>query len=292
MSKKSISYSQYTSYANCPRKWKLDYIDGLNTYQQTIHTVFGTSIHRTLQNYLDTVYNKSVKEADCIDLNAYLKDCLVEEYGNAVKKNNNVHFSTAQELGEFYEDGVAIVQYFRKNRRGYFSTKNTKLVGIEIALNLPLTDHISFKGFLDIVMHHEPTDTYHILDFKTSTQGWNKHQKADKTKTAQLVLYKDFYAKQLGIDPEQIQVEYIILRRKINENLEFKPKRIQTFSPASGKPTRNKINKALMEFVHHAFTPDGDYNREAHYPAISSSGCKYCPYNNEEALCPKKNREK
>lgn len=292
MGKKSISYSQYTSYANCPKKWKLDYIDGLNVYTQSIHTIFGTSIHRTLQNYLDTVYNKSVKEADCIDLNGYLKHCLMEEYKNALAANGNVHFSTPQELADFYEDGVSIVQYFRKNRRAYFSTKHTKLVGIEIPLHVPITDAVDFKGFIDVVMYNEISNYYTIIDFKTSTQGWNKYQKADKTKTAQLVLYKDFYSKQLNIDPEHILVEYIILRRKINENLEFKPKRIQTFSPASGKPTRNKVSKSLMAFVEHAFNPDGTYNKEADYPAITSSGCKYCIYNTEELLCPKKDRLK
>ena len=36
-------------------------------------------------------------------------------------------------------------------------------------------------------------DRYKIIDIKTSTMGWNKYQKADKNKTDQLLLYKNFW---------------------------------------------------------------------------------------------------
>ena len=29
------------------------------------------------------------------------------------KKNNNLHFSSAEELREFYEDGIAILDFFK-----------------------------------------------------------------------------------------------------------------------------------------------------------------------------------
>ena len=61
--------------------------------------------------------------------------------------------------------------------------------------------------------------------------------------TAQMILYKEFYAKQYNVDVESIDIEYVIVRRKINHDLEFVPKRIQTFVPANGKVSRNKIFK-------------------------------------------------
>ena len=131
-----------------------------------------------------------------------------------------------------------------------------------------------------------------IIDLKTSTMGWNKWQKADKTKTAQLLLYKEFYAKQLEMDVEMIDVEYVILRRKINEDSDFPMKRVQLFSPPNGKPSRNKVGEQLQEFIDNCFDEVGDYNTEREYEARTTSACRYCKYANDESICPKKERVK
>ena len=217
MAENSVSYSQFSMYMQCPRKWELEYIHNNRSFEQSIHTIFGTAMHETLQN---------------------------------------------------------------------FPTKQHELVGIEIELKLPLKNNVTFKGFIDIVIKDNRVGRYKVLDFKTSTRGWNKYQKADKSKTAQLILYKEFYARQLGIDPELIDVEYIILRRKINEDSDFPMKRIQTFAPASGKPSRNKIGTSLVEFVGTGFNEDGTHNKDVEYPAYKSSSCKYCKYKDNDELCP------
>ena len=289
---KTISYSQFALYANCPKRWKLDYMDGLRKYDQNINTCFGSAFHKTIQTYIQVMYDKSVKEANSIHLGDLLKQTMFDEYKNSLALNGNTHYSTPQELAEFYLDGKAILDYFQKHRSAYFSTKQHTLIGIEIPLKVPLVKNIGFNGFIDLVIKDERDGRIKIYDFKTSTAGWNKYQKADKSKIAQLILYKEFYAKQFNVDVESIDVEYIIVRRKINEQLEFKPKRIQTFTPASGKPTRNKIGQLLTEFIHNCFTDDGEYNMNGTFPAIGSSACKYCPYRQEEILCPKKDRIK
>ena len=289
---KTVSYSQFNIYANCPKKWKLDYLDNLRVYSQSIHTIFGTAMHVTIQNYLTVLFTESVKAADSIDLGEYLKQTLFNEYKQSLVQNGNFHYSTPTELAEFYEDGVAILKYFKSHRGQYFNTKHHELVGVEVALQAPLIHNVAFVGFIDIVIKDTRDNTYAIYDIKTSTSGWNKYQKADQTKTAQLILYKEFYAKQFDVDPDSIHVEYIIVRRKINPDLEFAPKRIQSFVPASGKPTRNKIGKMFMDFIQTCFSDTGEYNPTANYPAMESSGCKYCMYRLQEELCPKKERLK
>ena len=64
--------------------------------------------------------------------------------------------------------------------------------------------------FRDLMLNYENLKkvTQKIIDIKTSTMGWNKYQKADKTKTAQLVLYKSYYAKQFNVPIDNIRVEY------------------------------------------------------------------------------------
>ena len=288
MSENSISYSQFSIYMQCPKKWELEYVHNRREFEQSIHTIFGTAMHETLQNYLHVTYNQSAKKADELSLSSDLQSRLVTLYGDAAQQIG--HFSTPQELQEFWKDGVEIVNYFKRKRSLYFPTKQHELVGIEVELKIPLKNNIYFKGFIDILIKDNRTGRYKILDFKTSTRGWNKYQKADKNKTAQLILYKEFYGRQLGIDPELIDVEYIILRRKIDENSDFPMKRIQTFSPASGKTSRNKIGKLLVEFIDTGFNTDGTYNKETQHPAFKSSACKFCKYRDDEQLCPAANR--
>lgn len=284
MAENSVSYSQFSMYMQCPRKWELEYIHNNRSFEQSIHTIFGTAMHETLQNYLHVTYNQSAKKADELSLSSDLQGRLVKLYGEASQQIG--HFTTPAELQEFYQDGVEILNYFKRKRSIYFPTKQHELVGIEIELKLPLKNNVTFKGFIDIVIKDNRVGRYKVLDFKTSTRGWNKYQKADKSKTAQLILYKEFYARQLGIDPELIDVEYIILRRKINEDSDFPMKRIQTFAPASGKPSRNKIGTSLVEFVGTGFNEDGTHNKDVEYPAYKSSSCKYCKYKDNEELCP------
>ncbi len=287
---KTISYSQLSLYLNCPKRWKLDYVDGLRQYEQNINLLFGTAFHATIQHYLTVMYEDSVKKAEEIDLAKYLQDTMMNEYRIGLAKNNNEHFTTPEQLSEFYQDGIAILNYFKRHRSAYFSSKQHTLLGIEKPLNLILKNDIRFSGFIDIVIRDERDGRIKIYDIKTSTAGWNKYQKADKTKTAQVILYKSFYAKQYEVEEDMIDVEYIIVRRKINEDLEFVPKRIQTFAPASGKVTVKRVHNMLNEFIDHSFNEDGSYNLAADYPAVSSSGCKYCPYFKEDALCPKSQR--
>ena len=287
---KTVSYSQFSLFLQCPHRWKLDYVEGQRTYEQNINTCFGSAFHKTVQDYVQCLLTESVKVADSKNLHEELKNNLFEEYRASLAKNSNKHYSTPQQLSEFWGDGVAILDYFKRHRTNFFNSKHHELVGIEKPLRIEVKENVAFIGFIDIVIKDKRDGVYTIYDIKTSTQGWNKYQKADVSKTAQLILYKEYYAKQFNVDPDMIHVEYIIVRRKINEDLEFAPKRIQTFSPASGKPTRNKISKLFENFLQEGFKEDGTYNVEGSFPAIKSKSCNYCPYKDNDGLCPKQNR--
>ena len=294
---KSISYSQYSMYAQCPKRWKLNYVDNLRQFSQSIHTLFGTAFHETLQGYLTVMYEGSIKEADELKLGDILKGAMAKEYRKAMAMGQEPGFTNKTEMREFFYDGIAILEYFIKKRGGYFSKKNTKLVGVETPLSIPLevNKNILFTGYIDIVMQDTATGKYKIYDIKTSTRGWNKYQKADKIKTSQMVLYKTYFAEQFNVDPEMIDIEYFIVRRKIDENAQWPMKRIQTFVPASGKPTRNKIARSVDEFINNSFTSTGEYNTSAKHLAIAgknNKNCKYCEFKDREDLCSKMARIK
>ena len=57
-------------------------------------------------------------------------------------------------------------------------------------------NNVLYNGFLDVVMYHEPTNTFKIIDIKTSTRGWREKEKKDENKQFQLILYKHFFSEQ------------------------------------------------------------------------------------------------
>ena len=204
-------------------------------------------------------------------------------------------FTNAFEMGEFYQHGVDILDFVFKKRGVYFAKKDHELIGVEVPLNVQMdaNENVKFRGYIDLIIRDKRDNTYKIIDIKTSTMGWNKYQKADKTKTAQLVLYKSYYAKQFNVPVENIRVEYFIVKRKLYENLDFPQKRVQLFTPASGKPTLNKINNSVDEFVRTSFNKDGTYNTDRVYPAVAGKNkknCKYCDFKDRQDLCPIKGR--
>jgi hypothetical protein len=283
---------------DCPHRWKLTYIDKLSTYKPSTAAMFGTVMHEVLQEYVKTIYEESIVEANKLDLNEMLQSGIRDNYKKLITENKDVHFSNDKELKEYYSDGVHILNWFKAHRADFFQKKDYELIGIEFPINMvPLETHPTVKlvGFLDLVIKNTKTGEIYIYDFKTSTNGWNKYAKADKVKTSQLVLYKTYYAKQYGVSPEEINVEYLILRRKIMENAEYEAmkQRVQRFEPSNGKVSQNNIKKEISEFITSNFTEDGEYQLNVIYPAEGGNNynnCKYCDFNNKEELCPKEKR--
>ena len=256
---KNISYSQYSIYSTCPHQWYLSYPKKLAPYTPSIHTVFGTALHETVQNWLDVLFNESVKASNEIDLPAYLMDRLKKTYKKERFNNGHKDFTTPAQLQEFHNDGIAILDYLKKKRAIYFSTKGTYLVGVEVPLIQKLKPGLYFKAYLDLVFFNEVTGKYLILDIKTSTKGWSDYEKKSDTKIAQVLFYKEFFSRQFSTDVDSINVEFFIVRRKIFEGGEFVPKRVQQFRPASGKIKRGQVMSGLNRFVEEAFNDSGEY---------------------------------
>ena len=275
-----ISYSQISMYNECPMRWKLNYVDDLRIFESNIYLIFGTAMHEVLQKYLEVMYYDTAKRADMIGLDRVLREKMVEGFKQAEESEGKAT-CTKQELQEFYEDGLEIIDFFKKRRGDYFSKRDYELIGCEVPIEVDLQKNIRIVGYLDIVLKHKPTDIITIYDIKTSTRGWNKWMKKDQNKTQQLLLYKQFYSKQYNHPIERIDVEYFIVKRKLWEEAMFPQKRVQLFVPASGKPSMNKVNNRLLKFMNEAFTEEGEYKNDM-VATPSKKACKWCEFRKTE----------
>ena len=286
---KKISYSQYSQWAVCPHKWKLNYIDELRTFKGNIHTLFGSAMHDVLQTYLTVMYNDTIKMADSLPLASMLLHRMKKYYKEIVEDLHGEEVSSQEEMQEFYEHGLAIIEWFVKKRGMYFNKKGYELVGIEVPIDYDLPNKIKFVGYIDVLMYDTVRERYKIIDIKTSTMGWNKWAKADKTKTDQLLLYKQFYGKQNDIPLDKIDVEYFIVKRKLYEKVDFPQRRVQTFTPANGVPSINRVTTELKSFIDECFI-DGQHNKLYNYKKIATTkNCRWCEFKDKPDLCDRKN---
>jgi RecB family exonuclease len=271
-----ISYSQFSMWDKCPYTWKANYVDKAETFKGNIYTLFGSALHETIQAYLVCYYERTIKEADALPLEDILMYRMKESYKQSKKQHGDDFEVTKEDMAEFYQDGVNIIEEFLKRKSSYFSKKNTELVGIEMNLNYELPKDMRFVGYMDVVLHDKKTGRMRIIDIKTATMGWNKYMKADKNKTNQLLLYKHFMAKQLEISEDKIDVEYFILKRRLYENMMYPQKRIQSFSPASGKPSVNRVMTRLQEFIDECYDDKGKIIANEYEKCEKHKKCRMC----------------
>ena len=286
---KMVSYTQFSAWSECPHRWKLMYIDKLKQ-PPNIHLAFGSAMHETLQEYLDLMYNKSIKAADEFPIYEDFQERFMKMYGD-YKEQIGDNFATKKDLMEFVNDGLNIIEFFLQRRQMHFSKRGTKLLGVEMPiLTPPHGEHpnIMLYGKLDLVFYDEDLQKVSIWDIKTSTKGWTKWDKENKIKTAQMVLYKRYFAEQYNIPVESIDCKYFIVKRKIPKDPKYPAmaSRIQTFEPSSGKTTMNRVTKQLHAFIDDCFENDM-YKVKEYTKNPSDKTCRWCPFNDKPDLCNK-----
>lgn len=276
---KNISFSQLSVYLNCPKCWERAYLRKEQVYEPSIHTCFGTAFHETLQDWLGVLYNDSVKAANEVNLEEKLEENLRKCY-IAERKKFGKDFADATTLEEFYQDGVAILDYIVKHRKVFLpSSRSTILVGCEIPVYKQLRTGFYFKGFIDFLTYETDRNVWKIWDIKTSTKGW-KDEKTDFVKTSQILLYKEFLSQQFNIPIDTIEAEYFIVKRKIIEDAEFAAmkRRVQEFVPNDGPRIHKKVVGQIDQFIYEALTPEGEYVDKDYPKNPTVKNCKWCVF--------------
>lgn len=279
-----VSYSQYSMWSSCPAQWAKTYIQKIMKGDSSIHTVFGSAMHDTIQQWLDVVFNRSMLMARTMDLSDILKDRLIVHFNRETTgedDSSKVYVCDKHTLMEFYLDGVAILEWLQLNLEKFFSVMEWTLEGVETRLNIEVKPNVFYRGYLDVVLRHKLTGAIKIIDLKTSTKGWGKWKKDDQIQRDQLLLYKMFYADEFGIPEDTISVDFYILKRKLPEHSDWPIPRVSRFTPSHGKPSMNKMKRRFKAFLDTAFDSEGQHiPNQQHTP--SDSACRFCPYNQTE----------
>jgi len=278
---KTVSYSQFNLFSSCPYSWYKQYVEKIRIENKSIDILFGSAFHETFQTYLNAFFNLSIKEADNLDLDRILNDNMLKEF-KKMSKDGNTSFTTKDILCEYFRDGVEILKFLKRNKEKYFDRDKYDLVGIEVPLLAPIdgTKHLAIVSFLDVVLKEKSSEKYVIIDIKTSMRGWKKNKKNDFMTKCQVLFYKKYFSKLFNVDQKNIDTKFFVVKRKIfiNEEMTFKPSRVQQIEPASGSVSMKKFDEAFGKFIK-IFDDDGKVKENLVFnKASDKKACNYCIY--------------
>tara|TARA_E500000318_G_scaffold18317_1_gene18942 strand:- start:1760 stop:2674 length:915 start_codon:yes stop_codon:yes gene_type:complete len=273
-----ISYSSLSTYNKCPKLWEMQYLKKEIPFKQNIYTCFGTAMHETIQEWLEVLYHDKVKTAKEMNLDQLLYDNMIKAYKSGKAQNEHQHFSTTKELTQFWVEGKHILKFLKKKRNAYFTTKSMMLAGIETLLYQEIKPGVYFKGLVDLVFYHPNSDRYTIMDIKTSTSGWRDAQKKNPNLTAQVILYKEFFAKQFNVDKDKIDVEFFIVKRRVPKDAEFASmqKRVQEFRPNAGPRKTKQVMESLNKFISEVINEKGEFIDKVYKCNHPLGKCEHC----------------
>jgi len=244
-----ISYSELKNWDFCPFYHKLVHIDGLKAFKGNEYTAFGNAIH-------DVCEKKLLKEE--FDAPA----TFTKKFQAALKRleKDKVEFNLERAM-EMVPQGIALLPEIEPALDEYFT--EYEIISSEEKLMVPINDKIDFKGFIDAVVK-TPDGKYHIVDWKTTSWGWDSRRRTMPIVTYQLTLYKYFFCQKHNIDPKNVETHFALLKRTANKD------KVEFFRVSSGlKKTEN-----ALKLLHMAL-----YNIEKERYLKKRSNCHKCVFN-------------
>lgn len=272
-----VSYSEVVCWNDCSWRHKLSYIDVISKDEGSIHTAFGQAEHNILESYL-----LHHKESDF-----YFSDVIELNQGEFVKELKDLNYDGKDGKVEEWLDAMEKIS---KEVPGWLDTEfpGWELISAEFPLFEPVLGHKNkwFKGFMDTVIRYpkpprkgskpKPPGTpveweYWILDWKTTSWGWDMTKKTDKVKRMQLALYKHFWCTKLGIEPTQVKCAWVLLKRTAKDG-----KRCELVEVSVGDKTKQDALDLVSKMVNSVSKRMFLKNR---------SSCRFCRFQGTEH-CP------
>ena len=269
-----LSHSQFKTYRECPRKWQHKYREGRYPSSHSEHFIFGTAVHEAIQGYLEAWYGED--DTSEYDIHDELRIQLRDEFESDLDDFEGDEFPvTKKRMVELYHEGIDLLDNFLAVKGSYFDPENETLAGIETRLLEPtdVNENVAWLGYIDVLL--KSGDKWRIVDLKTSTKGWGYHKKKDKKTTDQLLAYKLFFAKQEGVDPYDVDVEYVILAK---DNIKSK-KLVESFVP---EDEIERVDSEVNKFVSEAFDESGEPKQDVDHPKNPDKwNCCFCPFSKQ-----------
>jgi len=210
--KRHVSFSEIKCWKECSYRHKLIHIDKIDVFKPSPYLDFGTAVHEGCETLLET------KTVDRLKI---LKDVT-----DAWDKHDFGEPEWYEQMPGWYKH-VPVEEWCQWAENMWDDVlpflddtfPGWETVAAEEALYEDIDGcDIKFKGFIDAIIKVPKTrgegHLYWILDWKTAqAYGWRRDKKQDILMTAQLILYKHFWAKKHNIPLKDIRCGFVLLKR-------------------------------------------------------------------------------
>ena len=199
--KPHVSFSEMRDWQDCSWRHKLKHVMKIDLGKPGPLMDFGTAVHAACEHYLKTREMKPEIATDSIrsiwEKNKELKGFEPKTLEGFVKEAENILADVPAWMEENFPGWV------------YVDAEHMLYEQIEGKPH-------AFKGFIDGIIKctdAKGKELVWLLDWKTTSWGWNAYKKSDPIVTAQLVLYKNYWSLKTGTDPKKVRCGFILLKR-------------------------------------------------------------------------------
>jgi hypothetical protein len=257
-----ISFSEIKNWAECPWRHKLLYVDKLDVRSSNEYSAFGTAVHDTAERVLQQDDNP---DTEMFDPYRYFYTRFNQELvAGSLDVNNELAKEMRLQVKGVFESLVPALDKYFEEKSGW------ELVDTEFELLQPIIETdikgYDFKGYIDLIVK-DGDGHYHVIDWKTCTWGWNARKRSNTLLSRQLIYYKYYYAKALGVDPRCISTHFGLIKRTAKKD------KIEIFRVTSGE----RKTKNSLDFLDQAL-----YNITNKTYIKNRLSCLYCPFKNTE----------
>lgn len=300
--KSHVSYSEISDWMDCSYRHRLKHIEKINLGKPSIHTEYGQVIHDLLENY---ILGKNKLEEESIEgaRKQFREHCdkLKEEHGVEVSDKDFNDFSAsipdiANAVPEFLNEtfpewtGFAaehalyesVAGQTNKWFKGYIDTiiRIPKNARKKRGSSLPDSEGKAVPMRLSELVGQVKTDEekqqfgdgyeFWILDWKTTSWGWDAMKKRDFQKQLQLVFYKHYFCRLLGLRLDQVKCGFVLLKRTPRKS---DNSRCELVPVSVGPKTEAKALEVLNNMINQVASGRAIKNRNS---------CRFCDYNGTE----------
>lgn len=300
--KSHVSYSEISDWMDCSYRHRLKHIEKISLGKPSIHTEYGQVIHDVLENYIlgkhqlnqetiaaatkqfrehcDKLKEDHGVEVSDKDFNDFAAS--IPEIVNAVPAfmdetfpgwtgfaaEHALYESVAGQTNKWFKGYIDTIIRMPKNAR---KKRGTSLPDRET--EKPVVMRLSeLVGQVEGGEKPEFGDGYEfwILDWKTTSWGWDAMKKRDFQKQLQLVFYKHYFCRLFNLRLDQVKCGFVLLKRTPRKS---DNSRCELVPVSVGPKTEAKALEVLNNMINQVASGRAIKNR---------ASCRFCDYNGSE----------
>lgn len=217
----NFSFSKLDTYIQCPRRYKLKYVDGNYATVKSLPLEMGTLIHYINENIADLIINGKPIDYDYWKKQIFELDkpnTSTTRMSNAVRGVNLLEeeylrqfVTESEKSGLTYSDKIDTYIENIKDLEKMHKEGEWKILDTEVEFSFIHKGKYNFRGFIDRVDIHKETGDIRVIDYKTKDRPF-EHR--DLTTPMQMVIYAIACVEKYGKLPVEFIYDLVFLNLK------------------------------------------------------------------------------